>query len=63
MFHQPREIDEALDVGAEMGADVTPLSGGTDIAVSLNSEAGGPAYLLDLTHVDGYPDLSRTGDG
>ncbi|MFH1418980.1 MAG: hypothetical protein ABII12_11935 [Planctomycetota bacterium] len=63
MFYPPRAIDEALTLRAEMGADATPLSGGADMSASLNREAGGSANLLDRTHVDGYPDLSRTGDG
>jgi CO/xanthine dehydrogenase FAD-binding subunit len=51
MFHQPRNLDEALAVRANLGADVTPIAGGTDIVVALNRQAKPPRNFLDLTHV------------
>ncbi len=59
MFFQPRDIEEALRIRAEMGDDVRPLGGGTDIIVALNRSTTGPKHYLDLTHLDGYSDISR----
>lgn len=59
MFHQPRDIQEALDLRAKMGADVTPLAGGTDIVVALNRQAKGPEQFLDLSHLAGYSDVGQ----
>jgi CO/xanthine dehydrogenase FAD-binding subunit len=59
MFYQPRHIDEALELRAEMGAELTPLGGGTDIVVVLNRATSGPKNLLDLSHVEKYADVSR----
>ncbi len=59
MFHQPRTIEEALGVRGEMGGEVTPIAGGTDIVVTMNREADGPKHFLDLTHVEGYSDVRK----
>lgn len=62
MYYQPREISEALDIRARMGADVTPLGGGTDVVVALNRLAVRPQHFLDLSRVTGYSDV-RKEDG
>lgn len=59
MFHQPRTIEEALGIRAELGDGVTPICGGTDLVVSLNREAAGPEHYLDLSHVVGYSEVRR----
>ena len=62
MFFQPRDIAEALDIRARMGADVTPVGGGTDLVVALNRSATRPKHFLDLSRVAGYSDV-RKEDG
>ena len=59
MFHQPRTLDEALAIRANMGSDVTPLGGGTDLVVAINRTGHGPKHLLDMSHVAGYSLNSR----
>ena len=59
LFYQPQNIEEALRIRGEMGVDVTPLGGGTDIIVALNRSAAGAKHYLDLTHVEGYSDVRR----
>ena len=59
MFVQPPDMDEALRVRGEMGADLVPIAGGTDIVVVLNRSSTGPKHFLDLTHVAGYTDVRR----
>ncbi|MBN2560765.1 MAG: FAD binding domain-containing protein [Phycisphaerae bacterium] len=63
MFYQPRQIEEALGIRAEMGGDVTPVAGGTDLVAALNREVSAPARFLDLTHVDGYSDVRQENGG
>ncbi len=59
MFHQPRHLDEALRIRAELGGDVTPLGGGTDIVVVLNRQSTGPKHFLDLSHLTDYATVQR----
>lgn len=63
MFYQPHEIEEALEIRAEMGAEVTPIGGGTDVVVELNRQTQGPKHLLDLTHIAGYSDVEQQNGG
>jgi xanthine dehydrogenase small subunit len=53
------DMDEALRTRGEMGADLVPIAGGTDIVVVLNRTTTGPKHFLDLTHVTSYADLRR----
>jgi len=59
MFHQPHSLEEALAIRAKMGAEVTPIAGGTDIVVAMNRTGRGPNHFLDLTHVQGYSEVRR----
>ena len=59
MFFQPRDMEEALRIRAEMGGDVTPIGGGTDIVAALTRGSTRPKHYLDLTHVHGYSDVRR----
>lgn len=59
MFHQPHSLEEALALRAKMGADITPIAGGTDVVVAMNRTGHGPKHFLDLTHVEGYSDVRR----
>ncbi len=63
MFYQPRQIEEALALRGEMGADVTPVGGGTDLVAVLNAQTSGPKHVLDLTQVEGYSDVVRVDGG
>ena len=59
MFHQPQNLEDALQIRAELGSDVTPLGGGTDIVVALNRNARPPRNILDLTHIANYAKVGR----
>lgn len=63
MFYQPTNLAEALRVRAELGSDVTPLGGGTDLVVLLNRSAAQPKHLLDLSHVADYGAVQRHNEG
>lgn len=59
MFHQPRELREALELRAQLGGDITPLCGGTDLLVALNRGQWRPRAILDLSRVQGYNAVTR----
>lgn len=59
MYFQPHTLEEALAIRARMGADVTPLGGGTDIVVARNRAVEGPRHLLDLSHIPDYAGVRR----
>jgi len=59
MFCQPKTIDEALTIRAQLGNEALPICGGTDIVVALNRHAPPPKHFLDLSHVRGYSDVRR----
>ncbi|MFQ5430488.1 MAG: FAD binding domain-containing protein [Phycisphaerae bacterium] len=59
MFLQPGNIEDALRHRAEMGSDIVPIAGGTDIVVALNRSTTAPRNFLDLTHIPDYADVRR----
>jgi CO/xanthine dehydrogenase FAD-binding subunit len=59
MFYQPHSLDEALALRAEMGADLTPIAGGTDIVVVVNRTGKSPKNFLGLSHVHDHDQISR----
>ncbi len=54
MFHRPATLDDALGIKARLGAEVTPLAGGTDLIVGLNRGQACPEEVLDLSGVADY---------
>jgi CO/xanthine dehydrogenase FAD-binding subunit len=59
MFHQPHSLDEALALRAELGADLTPIAGGTDLVVVINRTGKSPKNLLDLSHIGSFSATAR----
>lgn len=59
MFYQPHSFDEALSLRAKLGADVTPIAGGTDIVVAINRTGNSPRNFLDLSHVRDFTTVTR----
>ncbi len=49
---RPRDLDHALALLAERGADLRPLAGGTDLMVLVESGALPPTDFLDLSGLD-----------
>jgi CO/xanthine dehydrogenase FAD-binding subunit len=54
MFHRPATFEEALAIKARLGAEVTPIAGGTDLIVGLNR---GQALGGDVVDLSGLPDF------
>jgi CO/xanthine dehydrogenase FAD-binding subunit len=59
VFHQPRELGEALQLRAQLGADVSVLCGGTDLLVALNRGQWRPRSILDLSRLEGHDSVTR----
>lgn len=59
MFHRPTSFEEALAVKARLGAEVTPIAGGTDLLVGLNRGETLGADTLDLSTVADFGRIER----
>ena len=59
MFHQARDISEALDIRARLAADVTPICGGTDLIVVMNRSTTHAKNFLDLSQVQAFDRIDR----
>jgi CO/xanthine dehydrogenase FAD-binding subunit len=52
MFHQPRHLQQALELRAELGDRAMVINGGTDVVVAMNHGVARPRAFLDLSRVD-----------
>ena len=59
MFHQPKTLQEALELKARHGAKLTAIAGGTDVIVLMNRGEPPPGNFLDLTHVEDFNKLQQ----
>ena len=62
MFHQPKELGEALRLRAELGPEVVTICGGTDLVVAMNHGLMGAGAFLDLSQVAGF-DYAEPAEG
>ena len=53
MFYQPKDIQEALGLKAELKERGAFIAGGTDIVVLMNHGKAAPENFIDLTHIPG----------
>jgi CO/xanthine dehydrogenase FAD-binding subunit len=51
VFYQPKDIQEALGLKAELKERGTFIAGGTDIVVLMNHGKAAPENFIDLTHI------------
>jgi len=51
VFYQPKDIQEALGLKAQLKERGTFIAGGTDIVVLMNHGKAAPENFIDLTHV------------
>ena len=61
-YHDPRHIDEALELLGTLGDAAKALAGGQSLVPLMNFRLARPAHLVDLNRVAGLADL-RTEDG
>lgn len=61
-YHAPRQLDEALDLLAEGGADVRVLAGGQSLIPMLNLRILNPAVVVDINRIDSLGKLEAGDD-
>ena len=61
-YLEPRDLNEALDLLGEYGADCAVLAGGTDLIVRMKQRLKRPRRLMSLKHLDEL-DYIREADG
>lgn len=62
-FHTPKTFDEAVAIAAGTTGKTRFLAGGTDVLVQLRAGMVQPDDLIDLKHIAGVKDITRTPDG
>ena len=62
IYHRPREINEALTLLREVGADGKILAGGQSLMPMMNFRLAEPAHLIDINFIDGL-DYIRSANG
>jgi CO/xanthine dehydrogenase FAD-binding subunit len=61
-YHRPREINAALTLLKEVGADGKILAGGQSLMPMMNFRLAEPAHLIDINFIDGL-DYVRSENG
>ncbi|MCA9664859.1 MAG: xanthine dehydrogenase family protein subunit M [Myxococcales bacterium] len=59
LYYQPKSVDEALQIKAELGAEGTFLAGGTDVVVGIRKGKLKVARTIDLSQVPGLDGIRR----
>ncbi|MCA0043527.1 FAD binding domain-containing protein [Celeribacter litoreus] len=62
-FHTPSSFEDASKLAAEATGLTRFLAGGTDVLVQMRSGTVLPDNLIDLKHIPGAQDITRTPDG
>jgi aerobic carbon-monoxide dehydrogenase medium subunit len=57
-YHEPRALDEALRLMAEIGQDASALAGGTDLLVNMKMGKTAPKHVISLSRIE---ELRRVG--
>lgn len=55
-YHRPTDLEQTLDLLAELGPDAKILAGGQSLVPVLNMRLATPAHLIDINHL---PDLDH----
>lgn len=62
-YHTPNSFDEAAAIAAQAIGKTRFLAGGTDVLVQLRAGMVTPDDLIDVKHIPGVRDITRTADG
>ena len=62
-YHTPESFDDASAIAAAATGTTRFLAGGTDVLVQLKSDLVEPDDLIDIKHIAGVKDITKTGDG
>jgi CO/xanthine dehydrogenase FAD-binding subunit len=61
VYHDPRDLDEALALLAEHGDDAKVLAGGQSLVPLLNFRLAAPAHLVDINRIGSLAYVRRSG--
>ncbi|MCF6234528.1 MAG: xanthine dehydrogenase family protein subunit M [Rhodobacteraceae bacterium] len=62
-YHTPASFEDAIKIAAKATGITRFLAGGTDVLVQLRADMVTPDTLIDIKHIDGVHDITRTSDG
>ena len=62
-YHTPQTFEEAARIAAAGGGITRFLAGGTDVLVQLRTGLVTPDDLIDLKHIPGAGEITKTADG
>jgi xanthine dehydrogenase FAD-binding subunit len=62
-FHTPESFEQAVAIAARTTGRTRFLAGGTDVLVQLRAAIITPDDLIDLKHIPGVKDITRTAEG
>ncbi|MFZ1470776.1 MAG: xanthine dehydrogenase family protein subunit M [Paracoccaceae bacterium] len=62
-YHTPTSFDDAVAIAAAADGKTRFLAGGTDVLVQMRAGIATPDDLIDLKHIPGVKDITRTADG
>lgn len=60
---EPRDLQEAITILAELGVRARPLAGGTDLLVEMREGRTTPEYLVDIKGLDELKGVTVSEDG
>jgi carbon-monoxide dehydrogenase medium subunit len=61
-FHEPTSTEEACQIMAELGRNVKPIAGGTDLIVNMKKGIISPKHLVSLSRIDNLKKLELSKD-
>lgn len=59
MFHQPHNLQEALELRGRLKNGALVINGGTDVLVAMNHGTLRPRSFLDLSHIEDFNVIER----
>lgn len=62
-YHRPTSFEQASTIAGASDGTIRFLAGGTDVLVQLRADILTPDDLIDIKHIPGVKDISRTDDG
>lgn len=61
-YHDPADLDAALELLADLGSDATVIAGGQDVVRSMNRGELAPSNLVDVTGIPALEGIDDRGD-
>ena len=61
-YHDPRTIEEALELLAELGGDARILAGGCELLPDLRRRESAPKTIVSIAHIPGLDEVRLSGD-